>query len=44
MARVILSVSIDVEIYKKLEEIAKKRKIPKSELVEEALKKYIKKK
>jgi metal-responsive CopG/Arc/MetJ family transcriptional regulator len=44
MARVILSVSIDVEIYKKLEEIAKKRKISKSELVEEALKKYIKKK
>jgi metal-responsive CopG/Arc/MetJ family transcriptional regulator len=44
MARAILSVSIDVEIYKKLEEIAKKRKISKSKLVEEALKKYIKKK
>jgi metal-responsive CopG/Arc/MetJ family transcriptional regulator len=44
MARAILSVSIDVEIYKKLEEIAKKRKISRSKLVEEALKKYIKKK
>jgi len=43
MARVILSTSVDGEIYKKLEEFSKKKKIPKSRIIDEALKEYLEK-
>jgi predicted transcriptional regulator len=40
MVKVILSTTIDGEIYKKLEEFSKKKKTPKSRILEEALKEY----
>jgi predicted transcriptional regulator len=41
MVKVVLSISLDDEIYKKLEKEAKRRNVSKSKLVEEALKEYL---
>jgi metal-responsive CopG/Arc/MetJ family transcriptional regulator len=40
MVKVILSTSIDGDTYKKLDEFSKKKKIPKSKVIEEALNEY----
>ena len=40
MVKVILSTTIDGEIYKKLDEFSKKKKMPKSRILEEALSEY----
>jgi metal-responsive CopG/Arc/MetJ family transcriptional regulator len=41
MAKVLIQVSLEYEAYEKLEDIAKKRKISKSELIRQAVDSYL---
>ena len=43
MAKVIINVSIDAEVFRKLEEYAKKNKVSRSKVVNEAIKEYLEK-
>jgi metal-responsive CopG/Arc/MetJ family transcriptional regulator len=43
MVKALLSTTVEAEIYKKLDEYSRKKGIPKSKIIEEALKEYFEK-